>query len=241
MRILVSILLFAVTLNAGTNGTLEGTVSDKQSKELLPGATIKISGLNIGAVTDPNGYYTINNIPSGIYDVVVSYVGYSTLTIKDVRIKADLKTKIDIELSQSTVEISAVEVTAEKPPIQKDVTGTSYTSSEESFKSLPVTTVSDVIGLQPGVTLENNIRGGKTTEVVYLVDGLPIQNLIEGGSGSELPQSSIAEMHFPASLILSQNGAPIRIPSVFEPIRMICSAASRLITGMNSTSSPAVL
>jgi outer membrane receptor protein involved in Fe transport len=186
--------LFAVTLTAGTNGTLEGTVSDKQTGELLPGATIKISGLNIGTVTDPNGYYTINNIPSGIYDVVVSYVGYSTLTIKVVRIKADLKTKIDVELSQSTVEISAVEITAEKPPIQKDVTGTSYTSSEESFKSLPVTTVSDVIGLQPGVTLENNIRGGKTTEVVYLVDGLPIQNLIEGGSGSELPQSSIAEL-----------------------------------------------
>ncbi len=194
MKYLLSIILVFNIVIAGTNGTLEGIVSDKQSHEPMPGATIKISGLNIGSISDRSGFYSINNIPAGTYDVVVSYVGYSTLTIKDVRIKADLKTKLDISLTQSSVELSAVEIVAERPPIQKDITGTAYTSSEEAFKSLPVTTVSDVIGLQPGVTLENNIRGGKTTEVVYLVDGLPIQNLIEGGSGSELPQSSIAEL-----------------------------------------------
>lgn len=182
------------TLDAGTNGSLEGYVTDKNSKEALIGATILLKELNIGGVTNVDGFYTINNIPAGSYDVTVSYIGYQSLTVKGVSIKSDLKTKLDLPLNATTVELKSMEITAEPPPIQKDVTGSMYVSTDETFKMLPVSSVSDIIGLQPGVTLENNVRGGKTTEVVYLIDGLPVQNLIEGGAGSELPQSSIAEL-----------------------------------------------
>jgi outer membrane receptor protein involved in Fe transport len=57
-----------------------------------------------------------------------------------------------------------------------------------------VTGVAEVIGLQPGTTLETNIRGGKTTEVLYLVDGLPVQDLMEGGTDADIPRSVIADM-----------------------------------------------
>jgi outer membrane receptor for ferrienterochelin and colicin len=184
----------SLQLFAGTTGSLEGIVTDKQSRDALIGTTVMIKGLNRGTVTNIDGYYAINNIPAGTYDVVVSYIGYQTTIVKDVQIRSDLKTKLDLRLVPSTVELTAMEVTAERPPIQKDVTGTTYISNEESFKTLPVSTVSDVVGLQPGVTMENNIRGGKTSEVVYLVDGLPVQNLIEGGAGADLPQSSITEL-----------------------------------------------
>jgi outer membrane receptor for ferrienterochelin and colicin len=191
------VLLLFVTVSslvAGTTGFLEGFVTDKNAKQPLIGANVLIKRISRGAVTDVDGYYSVNNLPSGTYDIVISYIGYQTLTIKDVRINADLKTKLNAVLIPSTLELQAEEITADRPPIQKDVTGSSYYNSEEKFKVLPVSNVSDVVALQPGVTLENNIRGGKTTEVVYLVDGLPVQNLIEGGAGSELPQSSIAEL-----------------------------------------------
>lgn len=193
-QLLLLLIIASSTLHAGTTGSLEGFVTDKNSKEALIGATILIKQLNTGGVTNVDGFYTVNNIPAGSYDVTVSYIGYQTLTVKEVRIKADLKTKLDFQLSSAALELKTMEITAERPPIQKDVTGTMYISTDESFKLLPVNSVSDIIGLQPGVTLENNIRGGKTTEVVYLVDGLPVQNLIEGGAGAELPQSSIAEL-----------------------------------------------
>jgi outer membrane receptor protein involved in Fe transport len=41
------------------------------------------------------------------------------------------------------------------------------------------------------VTPEGNVRGGKTTEVVYLIDGLPVQDAIAGGLGAALPNSSV--------------------------------------------------
>jgi outer membrane receptor protein involved in Fe transport len=192
--LLAVLVLFASNVPAGTNGTLEGYVRDKSTREALPGAHILLVETQLGGAADKEGFFTIGNIPAGMYDVRCTFVGYRTTVVKGVRIKADLKTRLDIELLAAAVEMGEVQVTAERPPIQKDVTGTVHTEGGEIFTALPISTIGDAIGLQPGTTLENNIRGGKTTEVVYLVDGLPVQNLIEGGAGAELPQSSIAEL-----------------------------------------------
>lgn len=191
---LAALVILPSLVLAGTNGSLEGTARDKSTGEGLLGANVLIVGTQLGAACDDEGSYHVMNIPAGIYDVRFSFIGYQTVIVRNVRIKADLKTRLDIELVQSAVELEAVVITAKHPPIQKDVTGTVHTATGETFRLLPVSEVSEIVGLQPGVTLENNIRGGKTTEVIYLVDGLPVQDLIEGGSGAELPQSSIAEL-----------------------------------------------
>lgn len=197
MKTIATILLattFGSLALAGTNGSLEGFVRDKANSEALPGANVLLIGTQLGATADARGFYTVNNIPAGTYDVRFTFVGYQTIIMRGVRIKPDLKTRHDVDLTSAGVELAPVEVFALRPPIQKDVTGSVYTEGSSTFTALPVSSVGDIIGLQPGTTLDNNIRGGKNTEVVYLVDGLPVQNLIEGGSGSELPQSSIAEL-----------------------------------------------
>ncbi len=45
-----------------------------------------------------------------------------------------------------------------------------------------------------GVTKDGHVRGGRSTEVIYLVDGLPVQDVIGGGLGSDVPKSSIVHM-----------------------------------------------
>ena len=57
-----------------------------------------------------------------------------------------------------------------------------------------MTAFQEVLGLQPGTTLEGNVRGGKTNEVMYLVDGLPVQDVVSGGLGMNLPKSAITGM-----------------------------------------------
>jgi outer membrane receptor for ferrienterochelin and colicin len=178
----------------GTNGTLEGLIRVKGTGEPLVGAHVMLAGTRLGGSSDENGWYAVGNIPAGSYSVRVSIIGYQTQIVNDVRIKPDLKTRLDADLLPTLVETEPVVSTGFRPPIQKDVTGTVYTQSSDVFTALPVASVGEVVGLQPGVTMENNIRGGKTTEALYLVDGLPVQNLLEGGAGSEIPQSAIGEM-----------------------------------------------
>ena len=181
-------------LFAGTTGILEGSVTDKTTGEGVLGANIVVLGTLLGASTDENGYYQITNLRAGVYDIRISAVGYQPMVYRQVTIVPDLRTKLSPQLNPSAVELREIEVLAERPLIQQDVTATMYTVTDIRIDKLPVNSLQDIVSLQPGVTREGNVRGGRTTEVIYLVDGFPIQDVIGGGAGSELPKSSIVEM-----------------------------------------------
>ena len=176
---------------AGTNGILEGTVKDKSTGQPLVGVNVVLVEVRIGSVTDTNGYYAIHNIRAGRYEVQFSLIGYNRHVIKNVIINPDLRTRLHVDLEETDVELEEITVVQEKPLIQRDVSGTTFIVSGEELQALPVDEVSDIIGLKAGVTLEGNVRGGKTTEVQYLVDGLPVQDVIAGGLGATLPNSSV--------------------------------------------------
>ncbi len=179
---------------AGTNGILEGKIHDSATKENIVSVTIQIVGTNLGTVSTIDGYYTIYNIRAGVYDVKYSLLGYKPVIMKSVSINADMRTRIDITMDQTSVELGAVEIISQKPLIQKDQPSTAFSIGEVKLEKLPVTTFQEVLSLQPGVTLEGNVRGGKTNEVIYLIDGIPVQDFVGGGLGAELPKSSIGGM-----------------------------------------------
>ena len=194
-KVLVFALLFGSASAFGSSvGRLGGTIREEGSRQPLVGATVALLGTRTGTVTNTDGEFEILNIPPGEYDVKCSYIGYQAKVLKGVRIIPGVKTTLNVQLEPTSVVLAPVEVRAERPPIQKDVTGTMHVASSDAFTLLPVEDVPEIMGLQPGVTLESNVRGGKTTETLYLVDGLPVQNLLEGGAGIGMPQSSISEV-----------------------------------------------
>ena len=196
LHIILIMLCIPASSPSGTNGILEGTVKDKSTGELLSGVTVLIVGTQQGTSTHEDGRYLIQNIRAGKYDVRFSHVGYQTSLMKGVIINPDLRTRLSVQLEPSTVNMSEIVVIQEKPLIQKDVTGTTFIVSGDEINLLPVSTVSDIIKLKAGVTAEGNVRGGKTTEVLYLVDGLPVQDLLVGGRSADLPNSSIVGLSF---------------------------------------------
>ncbi len=201
MQRTITIILIAVSLlfsfqNAraflrGTTGTLEGKIVDQKTTEPLLSVNIILDGTVYGAVSDSTGHYRISNVRVGVYDLKLSLVGYKTLFIRNVTVLSDLVTKINAELEQTTIELDVVETHADRPLIQKDQPMTAYFIGEQKIEQLPLSNVQDLLVLQPGTTLEGNVRGGKTGEVVYLLDGLPVQDVIGGESGLNLPKSSI--------------------------------------------------
>ncbi|MCZ6775782.1 MAG: carboxypeptidase-like regulatory domain-containing protein [Ignavibacteria bacterium] len=164
---------------AGTNGILEGFVKDKKTGEGLPGVNVLLVGTKQGTATGQDGRYEIQNIRAGRYEVRYSFIGYQTYVMRNVIINPDLRTRLNVELQPTDVELEEIVVLREKPLIQKDVTGTTFIVSSEEIEALPIDNVRQVIGLKAGSTLEGHVRGGKTSEVVYLVDGLPVQDVIQ--------------------------------------------------------------
>ncbi|MBI5215947.1 MAG: TonB-dependent receptor [Ignavibacteriae bacterium] len=193
ISVFFSILFLGGFLHAGTKGILDGKVIDKDTDDPLIGVSVLIIGTSIGAATDVEGRFMISNVDAGTYDVRFTSVGYQSTVMRGVVIRPDLRTTLTVTLSQSTLELKEMEITAERPLIEKDVTSTNFSYGGSQVEKLPVRDVQELMSLFPSVTAEGNVRGGKASEVVYLVDGLPLQNVISGGMTSSLPKSSITE------------------------------------------------
>lgn len=196
LRFLIFVLLVTASISrliAGTTGSLEGKVTDKETGEPLIGVSVAVVGTTQGAATDVEGNFQISNVEAGTYDLRFSIIGYQPIVYKRVVVRPDLRTKIAMEMVSSAVELAAMEITAERPLIEKDVTSTNFSISQAQVDRLPVRNVQELVALFPSVTAEGNVRGGKASEVVYLVDGLPVQDLVGGGMGGTLPKSSITE------------------------------------------------
>lgn len=196
-----SLLLLTVILPvlafAGVSGKLAGTVLDADSGEPLVGANVEIVGTLLGASTDADGSFIVLNVPPGNITLRISYLSYETLMVENVRIIVDQTTLLTLNMEPTTVAGREVVVVAERPLIQKDLTGSISVIRREEIEALPVTDFKDVLALQPGVVKEGNnlnVRGGRSNEVAYLIDGMYVQDPVLGGLATDINNDAIQEM-----------------------------------------------
>jgi hypothetical protein len=168
-----SLMLVPAVLLAG-GGKIRGKVIDKGTNEPLIGANVALEGTSLGARTDVNGEYTVLNIPAGTYSVKASFVGYATTTVSNVRISSDLTTSLDFALTSEAIQVTGVEITAERPLVNKSATNAVRVVSGEDLANIPVRGIASVVALQAGVVQQGGelfIRGGRMDEVGYFIDG----------------------------------------------------------------------
>jgi outer membrane receptor for ferrienterochelin and colicin len=180
---------------AGTAGTISGYVRDKETDAPLPGANIFVEGTTLGAMADKSGYYVIHNVPAGRYDVRAKMIGYTSVKVVGVVVNVDVDTRLDFSLSSEVLQLGQeVLVTAKRPFIYNEVSSSiHFISGNHLNNELPVDNFRDAVGLVPGV-VNQHFRGGRRTDVVYLVDGLPVQGALTRELASSVPSSSIVEV-----------------------------------------------
>ncbi|MCZ7610205.1 MAG: TonB-dependent receptor [Ignavibacterium sp.] len=196
-KIISLILLLPFFIYAGTTGKLAGTIKDAQTGEPLVGANVIIEGTNFGAATNLNGEYVILNISPGRYNVKFSFIGYETIAIQNVIIVVDQTTLLQIELNPQTIQVDEIVVTARTPLIQKDVTGSISVITREEIDALPVSTFTELLSLQAGVTGSGSnlhVRGGRSNEVAYMIDGTIVVDPLLGGLATDINNDAIQEM-----------------------------------------------
>ncbi|MCK9407975.1 MAG: TonB-dependent receptor, partial [Bacteroidetes bacterium] len=192
---LLALTLFMILsmLMAGTTGKIVGTVTDGKTGEPLPGVNIVLVGTSYGAVTDFEGMYLILNLQPGTYTIRASSIGYSPLNYSKVLVKSDLTTQQDFKMNEETVVGDEVVITAERPLVQKDLTSTTAVVGGDDIKQLPVTEISQVIGLQAG-NVGGKIRGGRSGETAYWIDGVPVTDAYNGSAVVDVNPSMVQEL-----------------------------------------------
>ncbi|HKJ68374.1 MAG TPA: TonB-dependent receptor [bacterium] len=182
----------AVRRGAGT-GVLRGRVTDRESQMPLSGVNVYLLDTYYGAITDEQGYYRIPGIPAGDYTLVISRIGYEQSS-EPITVEVGATGTVSAALVQTPLQGSEVQVVADAPILQQEITGTTFHVSEDEVLMLPVDNVEQVLTLQPGVTTEGHVRGGRTREVMYLMDGLTVQNELQGEKGMQIPKTAISQV-----------------------------------------------
>jgi len=211
---LVLPLLFPLAAFAGNTGKIAGVVSDSKTKEPLIGANVVVEGASLGASTDIDGKYVILNVPPGRYSVSVSYVGYRRVRIDNVQVSVDFTTTLNIPMDAGEISVEGVEVRAERSPlIRQDLTNPVASITSEAFSSLPVTDISELIGLQAGVTVDDDgtlhIRGGYGNEIAYTLNGINLNNPYGNSRSVGLASNAVQEVSVSSGTFSAEYGTAL--------------------------------
>lgn len=194
---IVANLLLVLIVNflfAGTTGKIAGRVTDKENSEPLIGTNVIVRGTSLGAATDIDGYYTILNIPPGVHTITVSMVGYAPMTINEVRVLIDQTATVNIEMTSQAIETGVIEVIAERHVVKKDVSSSVSAIPTEEIKSLPISSVNEMMNSQAGVEDGFIIRGGDADQLLLQVDGATQRDPRNNKPISNIALSSIEEI-----------------------------------------------
>jgi len=109
---LISVFIFITNSLFAQTGTISGIVTDSLTGNGLPGANILIQGTSRGTATDLNGFFVLKVSP-GVYNLVISYIGYETKKIENLKVEATKKINLDIKLNPAQIEGEEVVITAQ--------------------------------------------------------------------------------------------------------------------------------
>ena len=182
LRYLALIPLITLALSQ-TTGKISGIIFEEDSKDPLPGANIYLVNTSYGTASDENGRFTIINIPPGKYVLKADMIGYKSVQMDNLVISVNRTTSLDIEMYQTVIEGEVVTVEVSRLTQKKDQTGTIKNISSEEIDALPVENIGSVINMQAGV-VNGHFRGGRNTEVTYMVDGVQVDESFGGGSAA---------------------------------------------------------
>ena len=174
--------LMSVNMVFAQTQQVVGTVIDSETGEPLVGASVKVEGTTIGAITDLDGKFTLRNLPRSAKQVVVSYMGMNT-------VKAYIKPHMAITLTADAQDMNEVMVVAFGTAKKSAYTGSAKVVTSESIEKSQASNVINalagtVTGLQlssangaPGSQSTVRVRGFSSINAgkdpLYVVDGAP--------------------------------------------------------------------
>lgn len=192
------------------SGKITGKILDAETGDPLIGATVGIKGTTKGAIADIDGEFLMLNVAPGTYVLEARYIGYATLTVQEVIVRTDLTTEQDFRLQPESFEGEEIVVIAKRQPVIKDVTSSESRVSSDEIAKLPVQEVTDIIQLQAGVNVGNDggihIRGGRTSEVSYIVDGIRVTDDYDRSNGVRIENESVQELQVISGSFNAEHG-----------------------------------
>ncbi|MGF1923405.1 MAG: SusC/RagA family TonB-linked outer membrane protein [Bacteroidia bacterium] len=181
--------LFIGWANAQQTKQVSGKVTDKNTKQSIPGASVTLKGTNSVVSTDDKGEFKISVPTSGTAILQAKYLGY-----KLQEITVGSSTRINFTLEDDVATLNEVVINIGYGTVRKkDLTGAVSSVNADVIAAAPVSSALEAIqGRVAGINISSTegspdaeitvrVRGGGSitgdNSPLYIVDGFPVSSI----------------------------------------------------------------
>ncbi len=199
---LLTFICMGIGMATAQTTTVTGKVYSEADGEPVFGASVFVVGTTVGAGTDMEGGFTIENVPATATTLRVSYVGMTTQEVKITRGKP-----MKIILVEDGVTLDDVVVVAYGTAKKSAFTGSASVVKAENIEKRQVSNVTNALsgaiaGVQvtsangqPGVSATVRVRGvgslNAGNDPLYVVDGMPFDGDISSINPADIENMSV--------------------------------------------------
>ncbi len=178
---LIVYFIFLLPSISFSQGSIAGKILDQRNLKPLEFASIALytsldSSLINGGISDESGRFELNQIGTGNYFLITSFIGFQSKIILVSNFRENKKLNLgEISLNADQVFLGEVEVKGEKFTGNFQVAKQSY--SAEAFKTVQGGTAADIMRNLPGVSLnpDGNITIRGSSGFVVMINGKAVQ------------------------------------------------------------------
>jgi hypothetical protein len=165
-------------------GIIKGFVKTQDTGEPISLVNVYLETTPYGATTNKDGYYVIDQVPEGSYNIVFSCIGYK-FEKEPVNLTQNVIITINARLVPEPIQLGEIKVSARRTLFQQKADVSAVRLSNVDIKNPPSVIQDDVFrSLQalPGIVSTSDfstnlyVRGGNADQNLVLLDGASIYN-----------------------------------------------------------------
>ena len=148
-------------------------------------ANVFLKGTTLGSTTDINGYFSITRIPDGSYTLMVTSIGYDTIS-EAVSVKGGQILNKKYSIQEASIQLAAVSISADKIEAKTETKTSVVYITPKTITKIPTVggqaDLAQYLQVIPGVVFTGDqggqlyIRGGSPIQNKVLLDGMIVYN-----------------------------------------------------------------
>lgn len=184
--IIIVLSLFSVIgIAHAQDNSIKGFVYEESTGEPVMYGNVYLKGTTFGGSTNENGYFNINRIPDGSYTLLVTCVGYDTISEAFNLTKGQAVNR-KYYLKDTNLKLETVTVTADKIEARTETKTSVITVTPKTITKIPSVggqaDFAQYLQVVPGVIFTGDqggqlyIRGGSPIQNKVILDGMVVYN-----------------------------------------------------------------
>ena len=181
----VAFLFFTALVAVAQDNSIKGFVYEESTGEPMMFTNVYLKGTTYGGTTSENGYFNINRIPDGRYTLLITSVGYDTIS-ETFNLSKGQSINRKYYMKETSQKLEAVTITADKIEARTETKTSVITVTPKTITKIPSVggqaDFAQYLQVVPGVIFTGDqggqlyIRGGSPIQNKVLLDGMVVYN-----------------------------------------------------------------